>query len=59
VGASHGLQIVLRVPVRVEDNDSVGGFEVDAETTSTGREKEDEVRRVGRVEMLDRLAAGF
>ena len=42
----HGLQIHLRVPVRVVDNDDVGGVQVDAETTGSGGEHEEELLAV-------------
>ena len=36
----HGLQIGLRVPVAVVENDSVGGHEIDAEAAGTGAQEE-------------------
>ena len=43
VRAVHRLQVRLRVPVRVIEDDDVGGGEVDAEPARAGREEEDEL----------------
>ena len=53
------LKIVLRVPVRVEDDDGVGCGEVDAQTSGSRRQQETEVFRVGRVEVVHGLLAEF
>ena len=42
VAARHRLHVVLRVPVRVEHDDRVGGGQVDADAAGFGREEEDE-----------------
>lgn len=38
-----GLKILMGVPIRVKDDDSVGGLEVQSEATGTGGEQEDKV----------------
>ena len=48
-----GLQVRVRVPVRVEDDDGVGGLEVEPETTGARGEDEDLVGRVLGVEECD------
>jgi hypothetical protein len=53
VRSVHGLEIGLRVPVRVKEHDYVGGRQVDAEAASAGSEKEDELLRVGLVVGID------
>ena len=54
VRAIHRLQVSLRVPVRVVQDDNVSSGEVDAEAPSTGRKQEDELLRVGLVVFVDR-----
>jgi hypothetical protein len=51
------LEVVLRVPVAVEDDDGVGGGEIDAQTARPRRQQETEVLRAGRVEVIDRVLA--
>jgi hypothetical protein len=41
VAAGLSLQIILRVPVAVVDDDGVGGHQVDAETSGFGAQQED------------------
>lgn len=55
VGARHGLQVVLGVPVRVEDDDGVRRGQVDAQAARPRRQQERKVRRTGRVEVLHGL----
>mmetsp|Transcript_14155 Transcript_14155/g.36672 ORF Transcript_14155/g.36672 Transcript_14155/m.36672 type:complete len:348 (+) Transcript_14155:1754-2797(+) len=55
VRTAHGLQVVLGVPVRVKDDDRVGGGEVDAEAARTRGEQEGKVGRALRVEVTHRL----
>lgn len=43
MGAVHGLQVHLRVPVRVEEDDDVGRGQVDAEAAGARRQHEDEL----------------
>ena len=43
----------MRVPIRVEDDDGVGGGEIDAETSRASGEHENEDVRVGGVELVD------
>lgn len=51
------LQVVLRVPVGVEDDAGVGGGEVDAQASGAGAQQEDEAVRVWLAEAVDgRLA---
>jgi hypothetical protein len=47
----------LWVPVAVENDDSVGGGEIDAEAARPRRQQEAEVLRAGRVEVIDRVLA--
>ena len=42
VAARSGLQVVLRVPVAVEDDHGVSRGQVDAHTPGLGRQQEDE-----------------
>ena len=42
MGAIHGLRVDGRVPIAVVEDDSVGGCEVDTETTSTSGQQEHE-----------------
>jgi hypothetical protein len=37
----HRLQIVLRVPVTVEEDDGIGSDEVDPDSSGTSREEKD------------------
>ena len=53
MGTVHGLQVGLRVPVTVIQNDNVGGCEVDTQTTSASREQEDELLAVWLVVLVD------
>ena len=55
----HGLQVHLRVPVRVVDDDDVGGVQVDAEAAGSGRKHEDELLAVVGVELLDLTVSVF
>lgn len=43
MGAILGLQILVWVPIRVEDDDSVGRLQVEAETSGTRGQQEEEV----------------
>lgn len=43
--ATH-LQVILRVPVRVEDDTGVGRSQVDSESSGTSTQKEDKAVRV-------------
>ena len=47
------LQINLRVPVRVKENDDVGSGQVDAQTPSSGGEHEDKLLTVGPVILIN------
>ena len=49
----HGLQISLRVPITVVQDDDVGGGQVDTETTGTRGEQEDKLVAVGLVVLVD------
>ncbi len=51
------LEIVLRVPVRVENDDRVGGGQVDAEAAGSRRQEEAKVLRSFGVEVFQRLAS--
>ena len=49
---SHRLQVLLRVPVAVEEDARVGGLQVDAEAARARRHEEEEDLGAGRVEGL-------
>ena len=53
VGSVHGLQVDLRVPVRVKHDHDVGCMQVDAQSTSPGREDEDLLVTVRLLEIID------
>ena len=53
----HRLQVHLRVPVRVVEDDDVGRRQVDAEAAGARRQHEDELFAVRLVEGLDRRLA--
>ena len=55
VSTGHRLKIVLRVPIGVEDHNSVGCLKVDSKPTSTSRENETEILRAVRVKVIHRL----
>mmetsp|Transcript_24257 Transcript_24257/g.71712 ORF Transcript_24257/g.71712 Transcript_24257/m.71712 type:complete len:740 (-) Transcript_24257:1603-3822(-) len=57
VRAVHRLQVGLRVPVAVEEDDCVGRLEVEPEPARARREHKDEVVRARRVELAEQLAA--
>ena len=42
----HGLEIYLRIPVRVVDDDNISGGQIDAETACTGAQHEEELAAV-------------
>ena len=41
--AIHSLQVHLRVPVRVKENNNVSGGEIDTKTTGASRQHEDKL----------------
>ena len=53
-----GLFVVVRVEVDIVQNDNIGSSEVDAETSSSRREKEDEDVAV-RVVRVDQILSGY
>ena len=57
MGAILGLQILVRIPVRVENDDSVGGLQIETETTGTSRQQEEEIIRVFVVEPLEQVTS--
>ena len=56
MGSVLCLEVLVRVPVRVEDDDGVGGLEVKAEAARPRGEQEDEVVRVRLVELGQHVA---
>ena len=46
VGPCYGLQIVLRVEIRVKDDDTIGRLEINAETSRFGGEEKAKVDRI-------------
>ena len=51
----HGLQVHLRVPVAVVDDDNVGGVEVDAEAAGPAAQHEQDLAGPGLVKLLHLL----
>ena len=49
----HGLQVNLRIPVRVIEDDHVSGCQVDTQTPRPGAQHEEELAAVGLVERVD------
>ena len=49
----HGLQVHLRVPVTVVEHHGVGSHEIEAQTSSSGRDQEDELVSVLGSEIID------
>jgi hypothetical protein len=47
----------MGVPVRVEDDNGVGGLQVEAKTSGSCRQQEDEVVRVGHVKDFEHISA--
>ena len=45
MSAREGLDVVVRIPIGIVNDDGVGGGQIDAETTGASRQKEDEVLR--------------
>lgn len=55
MGSVHGLQVHLRVPVRVKKDNDVGSHQVEPQAASSGRYQEDMLIRVRPNEVLDLL----
>mmetsp|Transcript_5217 Transcript_5217/g.14953 ORF Transcript_5217/g.14953 Transcript_5217/m.14953 type:complete len:218 (+) Transcript_5217:754-1407(+) len=55
VGARHGLQVVLRVPVRVKQQDRVCGRKVDAQSSRPGGQQERKIRGIRSIEPVHGL----
>lgn len=53
MAARLSLNVILWIPVRIEDNDSVGSSQVDAEAAGARAQQEDELIRVGFGETID------
>ena len=49
----HRLQVGLRIPVAVVQDDDVCGREIDTKTTRTSRQQKDELVAVGLVVLID------
>ena len=61
MGAIHGLEIVLRIPIRIIDNYNIGRHQVDAQTASFSRQHENEFltsRSIVRVNSLCSIRVG-
>ena len=50
----HGLEIHLRVPVTVVEDDNICFVQFDTETSSPGAQHEDEIGAVLRIVLLDK-----
>ncbi len=59
MGPVLGLEVLVRVPVGVEDDDSVRRLEVEAEAARPGGQQEDEVVGAGLVELGQHVASVF
>ena len=57
VSPRYGLQIVLRVEIRVKDDDTIGRLQVNAETSRFGGEEKAKVDRISAVEASYRLCS--
>ncbi len=55
MGSGHGLQVVLWIPVAVEDDDRVCSGQIDAQPTGPGGQQEGKVRGARRIEVLHGL----
>ena len=53
MGSAKGLDVVVRIPVTVVDDDGVGRCQVNAETAGPGGEKEHELLGTWRIESVD------
>jgi hypothetical protein len=51
--ASHGLEVCLGVPVRIEDDDRICCHQIDPKTTSSRREKKAEVVAIVGIKVVD------
>ena len=57
MSTTHSLQIVLGIPVRVEDDDCVSRGQIDSKSAGSCGEKETEVGRTFSIEMVQCLFA--
>lgn len=55
MSARERLNVVVWIPIRVVDDDRVGGSQVNAQTTGSGRQQEAELLRARCVESIDRI----
>ena len=56
MGAILGLQILVRIPIGIENDDSVGRLEIEAQTAGASRQQEKEIIRRLVVETLQQVA---
>ena len=40
MSAIHGLDVLLRIPVMLDENDCIGACQIEAQTADTGRKQE-------------------
>jgi len=62
MSSSHGLEICLRIPIRVKDDARISCHEIDTETAGPSRKEETEIGRVWGIEMvysLSSLSCGY
>ena len=59
MGAVLSLQVLMRIPVAVENDDRVSRLQIETQTTGSGAEHEDEVRGIGFIEFLQQIRAVF
>lgn len=50
MGSGLSLQVILRVPVRIEDDHSVSWGQINAQTSSTGGQEETEILEQRKIE---------
>mmetsp|Transcript_44997 Transcript_44997/g.74558 ORF Transcript_44997/g.74558 Transcript_44997/m.74558 type:complete len:441 (-) Transcript_44997:289-1611(-) len=55
----HGLQIHLRVPIAIVDDDDIRRLQIDAETASTRRQQEHKQLALGRIKLIHRRLSIF
>ena len=55
MGAFLGLQILVRIPIGIENDDSVGRLEIEAQVAGAGRQEEKEIIRRLVVETLQQV----
>jgi hypothetical protein len=55
----HGLQIGLRVPIRIKQNDNIGSDQIDTQSTSSSCQEEDKLLAAWSIIVIDGGNSGF